>query len=163
MFAASASFSIAASRVVGDSAASLAAPPAAAGPAQLFDPPHQRFHPLAIRVGIEIAAGKRRRVRGEHARERGGESLVERGGPIAIHAARGDLLLPSRAQRADSGQQFLGGAARDARRTLSRASRRRLRFVSAAAGDERFELGADRFARRDPLAARNLVALRVAR
>ena len=108
---------------------------------------HERFHPLAVGVGIEIGARERRRPAGDDARERGGEALVERARAVGIDAARGNLLLPASAQRANGREQVCG----------------RLGAPHRLRGGERFELGADRFARRDALGARDVVTLRVAR
>ena len=130
--------------------------------ASVFDALDERFHPLAVGVGIEIGAGERRRPPRDDARERRGEPLVERERAIAIDAARGDLLLPAAAQtRAPSRQRprRAGGRVERPRAALrpsgSSVDRRLTR--------ERLELGADRLARRDALGARDVVALRVAR
>ena len=72
VLAASASFSIAASRVVGDRLRRSRPAPSRAGERrrEVFDPADERFHPLAVGVWIEIGAGKGRRPARHDARRR---------------------------------------------------------------------------------------------
>ena len=71
-----------------------------------LDPRDDRFHLLAVRVGIEIGAAEHRRPARDDRGERLREALVERERAIAIDAARGDLRLPAAAQRAHRGHQI---------------------------------------------------------
>ena len=126
---------------------------------------------LRFAVGIEIGAAEHRRPARDDARERRGEPLVERRGAIAIDAARGDLLLPPRRAaraRARSPRRQHQSWRLQARRSRlktpgleagsaagSGLTHRRLASASSSA--------TDRLARRDAFAARDVVALRVAR
>ena len=99
VFAASASFNIAASRFVGDSAASCAAP--VTGEPSDFASSSIRCT-LAVGVGVEVRSGKRLGPPCEDCFERGRKAIVERGGALAVDSARGDFLLKLPAQRAHS-------------------------------------------------------------
>src|SRR5438093_216723 len=68
---------------------------------ELLHADRERFHALAICIGIEVGSAEDGWPASDDAVERGREALVERRGAIAIDAARRQLRLPPRTQRSD--------------------------------------------------------------
>jgi hypothetical protein len=69
---------------------------------ELFDPADQGFHPLTIRLGVEVGAGEYLGPRGAQALERRGEAFIELRGAGGLDTSCGYLLLPAGPERADS-------------------------------------------------------------
>src|SRR5438093_7925874 len=68
---------------------------------ELLHADRERFHALAICIGIEVGSAEDGWPASDDAVERGREALVERRSAIAIDAARRQLRLPPRTQRSD--------------------------------------------------------------
>ena len=140
---------------VGDSAASARRRRPAERAGELLDPPDERFHPLAVGVGIEIGAAERRGPpRDDGGRTPSANRWSSATRALAIDAARRDLLLPARRAGSDRGHRSARqgpppAQPRARRRRTARALRARRRSPRARRPARRARCrGAARSARR---------------